>query len=73
MVADCRGETVGQQRKGGSADGQPRREDNNNDPDNNNDEKGYVVMAEISPLVSYAGENLEGFKGKSLQLPLSIN
>merc|ERR1712060_402923 len=47
--------------------------DNNNDPDNNNDEKGYVVMAEISPLVSYAGENLEGYKGKSLQLPLSIN
>merc|ERR1712001_523364 len=47
--------------------------DSNNDPDNNNDEKGYVVMAEISPLVSYAGENLEGFKGKSLQLPLSIN
>ena len=46
---------------------------NNNDPDNNNDEKGYVVMAEISPLVSYAGENLEGYKGKSLQLPLSIN
>merc|ERR1712061_22642 len=53
--------------------GSPAGEDNNNDPDNNNDEKGYVVMAEISPLVSYAGENLEGFKGKSLQLPLSIN
>jgi len=53
--------------------GSPAGEDNNNDPDNNNDEKGYVVMAEISPLVSYAGENLEGYKGKSLQLPLSIN
>merc|ERR1712061_519501 len=25
VVVDCRGETVGQQRKGGSADGQPRR------------------------------------------------
>merc|ERR1711910_174094 len=53
--------------------GSPAGEDNNNDPDNNNDEKGYVVMAGISPLVSYAGENLEGYKGKSLQLPLSIN
>jgi len=53
--------------------GSPAGEDNNNDPDNNNDEKGYVVMAEISPMVSYAGENLEGYKGKSLQLPLSIN
>jgi UDP-N-acetylglucosamine/UDP-N-acetylgalactosamine diphosphorylase len=53
--------------------GSPAGEDNNNDPDNNNDEKGYVVMAEISPLVSYAGENLEAYKGQSLQLPLSIN
>ena len=53
--------------------GSPAGEDNNNDPDNNNDEKGYVVMAEISPLVSYAGENLGGYKGKSLQLPLSID
>ena len=53
--------------------GSPAGEDNNNDPDNNNEEKGYVVMAEISPLVSYAGENLESYKGKSLQLPLSIN
>merc|ERR1712012_891619 len=53
--------------------GSPAGEDNNNDPDSNNEEKGYVVMAEISPLVSYAGENLEIYKGKSLQLPLSIN
>ena len=52
--------------------GSPAGENNNNDADNNNDEKDFVVMAEISPLVSYAGENLGQYKGKTLQLPLSL-
>jgi len=52
--------------------GSPAGENNNNDADNNNDEKDYVVMAEISPLVSYAGENLGQYRGKTLQLPLSL-
>ena len=52
--------------------GSPAGENNNNDADNNNDEKDFVVMAEISPLVSYAGENLGQYRGKTLQLPLSL-
>jgi UDP-N-acetylglucosamine/UDP-N-acetylgalactosamine diphosphorylase len=52
--------------------GSPAGEDNNNAPDNNNEEKKYVVMCEISPLVSYAGENLQTYKGKSLELPLLL-
>lgn len=53
--------------------GSPAGENNNNEQDNNNEEKDYVVMAEISPLVSYAGENLEKFKGKSLELPVNLD
>jgi len=53
--------------------GSPAGENNNNDADNNNDEKDFVVLAEISPLVSYAGENLGAYKGKSLQLPLCLH
>merc|ERR1711936_655175 len=41
--------------------GSPAGEDNNNTEDNK-----YVVLSEISPLVSYAGEQLEGYKGKRL-------
>merc|ERR1719245_2396631 len=52
--------------------GSPAGEDNNNAPDNNNEEKKYVVMCEISPLVSYAGENLQQYKGKSLELPILL-
>merc|ERR1712203_1212940 len=52
--------------------GSPAGEDNNNAADNNNEEKKYVVLSEISPLVSYAGENLRGYKGKRLQLPLHL-
>jgi len=52
--------------------GSPAGENNNNDMDNNNDEKDYVVMAEISPLVSYAGENLGSYRGKELQLPVCL-
>jgi len=52
--------------------GSPAGESNNNDADNNNIEKEYVVMAEISALVSYAGENLGVYKGKVLQLPLHL-
>jgi len=52
--------------------GSPAGEDNNNAPDNNNEEKTYVVLCEISPLKSYAGENLQAYKGKSLELPLLL-
>jgi len=52
--------------------GSPAGEDNNNTPDNNNEEKEHVVICEISPLVSYAGENLETYKGRSLELPLLL-
>jgi len=53
--------------------GSPAGEANNNDADNNNEEKDYVVLAEISPLISYSGENLSRFKGKALQLPVCLN
>jgi len=54
--------------------GSPAGENNNNDPgDNNNSEKEYTVTCEISPLVSYAGEGLRDYKGKSLQLPVLLN
>lgn len=52
--------------------GSPAGEANNNDPDNNNSEKDFVVLAEISPLVSYNGENLGMLKGKELQLPVCL-
>jgi len=52
--------------------GSPAGEPNNNDPDNNNSEKDFVVLAEISPLVSYNGENLGMLKGKELQLPVCL-
>lgn len=53
--------------------GSPAGEDNNNDNDNNNEaDKEYVVLCEISPLVSYAGENLQSYKGKRLQLPVHL-
>ena len=54
--------------------GSPAGEDNNNqeDGDNNNEDKKYVVLAEISPLVSYAGENLGSYRGKRLQLPVHL-
>ena len=53
--------------------GSPAGEDNNNDSsDNNNDDNKYVVLCEISPLVSYAGEGLQQFKGKQLQLPIHL-
>ena len=53
--------------------GSPAGEDNNNDNDNNNEaDKKYVVLCEISPLVSYAGENLQSYKGKRLQLPVHL-
>jgi len=53
--------------------GSPAGEDNNNDDsDNNNAEKKYVVLCEISPLVSYAGENLQSYKGKEIQLPVHL-
>merc|ERR1712095_75800 len=52
--------------------GSPAGEDINNDNDNNNEDKKYVVLCEISPLISYAGENLQTYKGKQLQLPLHL-
>jgi len=53
--------------------GSPAGEDNNNDDsDNNNAEKKYVVLCEISPLLSYAGENLQSYKGKEIQLPVHL-
>lgn len=53
--------------------GSPAGEDNNNDSsDNNNDDNKYVVLCEISPLISYAGEGLQQYKGKQLQLPLHL-
>ena len=30
-------------------------------------------IVEISPLISYAGENLERFKGQTLESPVIIN
>jgi len=51
--------------------GSPAGEDNNN-TDNNNEDKKEVVICEISPLVSYAGENLESYKGRSLDLPVML-
>jgi len=56
--------------------GSPAGESNNNDADNadnNNIEKDYNVVCEISPLLSYAGENLGAYKGKTLQLPVMLN
>jgi len=53
--------------------GSPAGEDNNNDDsDNNNAEKKYVVLCEISPLLSYAGENLQNFKDKEIKLPVHL-
>merc|ERR1712170_271797 len=53
--------------------GSPAGEDNNNDDsDNNNAEKKYVVLCEISPLRSYAGENLQNFKDKEIKLPVHL-
>jgi len=52
--------------------GSPAGEDNNNAPDNNNAEKPYVVSCEISPLVSYAGENLTKYRGRELRLPVLL-
>lgn len=53
--------------------GSPAGEDNNNDDsDNNNAEKKYVVLCEISPLLSYAGENLHNFKDKEIKLPVHL-
>merc|ERR1711976_130883 len=53
--------------------GSPAGEDNNNDDsDNNNAEKKYVVLCEISPLRSYAGENLQNFKDKEIKLPVRL-
>jgi len=51
----------------------PAGENNNNDGDNNNDDKEYNVVCEISPLVSYAGEGLETYKGKKMELPVMLN
>jgi len=54
--------------------GSPAGEDNNNDSGDNNNEtdKKYAVLCEISPLVSYAGENLNQYKGEELQLPIHL-
>ena len=53
--------------------GSPAGEDNNNDDsDNNNAGKKYVVLCEISPLLSYAGENLQNFKDKEIKLPVHL-
>jgi len=51
----------------------PAGENNNNDGDNNNDDKEHNVVCEISPLVSYSGEGLGQYKGKSLQLPVMLS
>ena len=51
----------------------PAGENNNNDGDNNNDDKEHNVVTEISPLVSYAGEGLEAYKGQKMQLPVMLN
>jgi len=32
----------------------------------------YVVSCEISPLVSYAGENLTKYRGRELRLPVLL-
>ncbi|CAF3602837.1 unnamed protein product, partial [Adineta steineri] len=37
-----------------------------------NDSNSNGIFVEISPLISYAGENLEFTKGQILQLPLKI-
>jgi len=64
---------INQDGKEASQMGSPAGEDNNNDNDNNNEaDKKYVVLCEISPLVSYAGENLQSYKGERLQLPVHL-
>ena len=58
---------INQDGKEASQMGSPAGEDNNNEAD-----KKYVVLCEISPLVSYAGENLQSYKGKRLELPVHL-
>ena len=51
----------------------PKEEPNNNVNNNNDEGKALVVPCEISPLVTYAGEDMESMVcGKELPVPCSI-